>query len=523
MSRKTVNKLVYHYDDILGDIESAVDIIMNPVAQTMSPKGGNVIYEDHNGHQHVTNDGFTIVKNLFLKDPVKNAIIEIIKSASIQTNLAAGDGTSSTVLQSGILIKEGLRLVKNGKNQIDVKNTFEKFGNELIDILSKETKQIKNDKELEFISLVSSSNDKEISDTVVKVIKFVGKDGQVMIEPSYSDKTEIVEDNGYVTSSGVFAQELLQENGHVKYDDIPVLVTDKRLYYKAEAESILKTVKDSGYNSLVIIASDFLNEAINFFIANHNAGKINLVLIKETDTKIITDIATYIGVDVISEKTGNVVDDITIEQFGLAKSIFGGVDKVIISRFPEKNKKLDTRIKTLREELKEIGDKESLKYKDVERRIASLTRGMATIKVGGRTPLEVNEKIHRYEDAINAARVAMQEGYLVGGGISMYHAFRKLSDYGEFNEVFRKVCSANLEQICKNCGTLPSFVYDGIEKSKSKTVGYNALTGELSDMLKDGVIEPFLVTKNVINNAISIANVIISSRYLMLNDIEEEK
>jgi chaperonin GroEL len=375
---------------------------------------------------------------------------------------------------------------------------------------------------LEYIALVSSSNDKEISENVVKVIKFVGKEGQVMIEPSYTDKTEIVEDNGYITRSGIFAQELLQETGRVKYEEMPVLVTDKKLYYKAEAETILQTVKSNGYDSLVIVASDFLNEAINYLIANHKAGKINLVLVKETDSKILEDIATYIGTDVISEKTGNLVDDMTIEQFGLAKSIFGGMDKVIISRVPEKDKKLDKRVKALRDELKEIGDKESGRYKDIERRIASLTRGMATIKVGGRTPLEVNEKIHRYEDAISAARVAIEEGYLVGGGVSMFHAFKKLSDYGEYNEVFRKVCYANLEQICQNAGTMSRFVIDGIEKSKSKTLGYNALTGELSDMLSEGIIEPFLVTQNVIKNSISIANIIISSRYLMLNDIEEE-
>lgn len=520
---KSVNKLVFHYDEVMKDILKGIDIIANPVKQTMSPKGGNVIYEDERGNQNYTNDGYTIVKNLFVKDIVQNAILEIIKAASIQTNMQAGDGTSSTVLQSAILTKEGLRLIDSGKNPVDVSKTFERFGKEIIGILEQESKKVTTDKELEYIALVSSSNQKDIAEDVVDVVKFVGKDGQVVIEPSYTESTEIIKDSGYVTRSGLIDQGLMNDGARVKYEDVPVLVTDKRLYYKAEAEVILNTVLDAGYDTVAIIASDFLAEALNYFAANHNAGKVKLVLVKETNTSILEDIATYTDAKFISEKSGSLVDDITIESFGTAKGVFGGMDKVIISRQDKKNTKLDTRIKNLRSQLKDVANKESLEYRDIEKRISSLTKGMATIKVGGRTPLEVNERIHRYEDALNATRVAMEEGYLVGGGIAMYHAFKKLSDYGEYNEVFRKVCFSNLAQICENSGTLTGMIISEIEKSKSKTVGYNALTGEVSDMLKDGIIEPLLVLKNVINNSISVANVIISSRYLILNDITEEE
>lgn len=514
----TPNVFIYPYGSIQNKILEAVDMIADPIRQTMSPKGSNVIFEDALGHHHLTNDGVTIAKNISVKDPVHNMVIEAIKEASLQTNSIAGDGTSSTVLQSSILIKEGLKLVESGHNRIDVRDTYNKFADDLIAILAKDVKQVKTEKDLEQVALVSASNDEEIAKNVVDIVKFVGKEGQVMIEPSYTEETSIVKESGFMTSNGIFDHSLLNERGGSMFKDVPVLITDKRLYYQAEAETILKTVMDAGHKEVVIVAADFLNEAISFFIANHKAGSVKIILVREDNVQTLEDIATYLGTEVLSEKSGSIVDNIQIEDFAVAKQVIADPKKIVISRVEEKNKKLDSLVKYLQTKLKTISNKKDPEHAATEKRISLLTRGMATLKVGGRTPVEANEKIYRYEDAINATRVAQEEGYLIGGGVSMFNALAKLQDYGDYNDAFRKVCYSNLQQIVENCGESWKTVLSQMSGSQYKSYGYNALTGKVENMEAAGIIEPFLVTKNVIKNSISAANNIISSGYMIVVD-----
>lgn len=516
-----MNKKIFHYSKIKDKIINAVDTITEPIAATLSPRGSNVIFEDEQGTQFSTNDGVTIAKSLNVKDAVENAIIEIIKGGSLRTNMEVGDGTSSTILMSSVLIKEGLRLIDEGHNQMVIKDKLIKFALDMKKEITGMAVGVKKDNDLKLIATISSNNDEKIASDVIKIIKVVGEDGQVMIDRGFTPETEIIEDNGFIIKGGVFAQELANKQFQTKMEDVPVLITDKRLYYKSEAETILSTVMNAGYNEVVIIAQDFIGDSLPYFVTNHINNKVKVTLIKEAKSEILDDVAIFLGGDVVSDKKGSIVDNITIENFVMAKRVYSDPHKSIISRDEkEKNPDIDKRVKALKSQMTKIGNKNDPEYTRLQKRISSLTTGMVTVKVGGSTHLEVIEKIYRYEDAINAVRAAMKEGYLPGAGVAVYRAFKKLKVDHDYQRMFTAVSEVNIRQIAKNCGKNPDSIVEKYNES-SGSFGYNAVTDKMEDMIKAGVIEPLLVTKQVISNAVSIANIIITSRYLIVNDLED--
>lgn len=522
------NKKIYKFNEIKDKIFEAVDIISNPIKQTMGPLGGNVLYEDDNGNQFVSNDGVTIAKNIIVENDVQNAIIETIKHSALKTNSEAGDGTSSTILLSSILIKEGLKLVEDGYNQMDVKMNLEKFSSDIKRVLVKNKIDVKNDDELFNIAKISANNDNEIASDVVKIIKVVGTDGQVIIDRGFSQTTEIIEDMGFVVRSGLLSEELGNRMMHSNSFDVPVLITDKRLYYKGEAETILKTVIENGYKDVVIVASDFIGEALPYFIANHRPGVLNIILVKETNMSILEDISVYLGGDVISDKKGSIVNNISIGDFCIAKRVFQDSIKTVISRNQDDGSgDINKRVKRLKSEMKKIGNKNDPEYKKIESRVSSLTNGMVTIKVGGNTMIEIMEKIFRYEDAINAVRAAIKDGYLPGGGIALYHAFNKIKVEPEYRKMLRSVTEANIRQVSENAGKTPEIILNEInalsEEFSSELIGFNARSGKFENMIDCGVIEPLLVATQSLENAVSIANAIITSRYFVVIDRESLK
>lgn len=525
-----MNKLVYTSKEVEDKILEGVRLITDPIKQTMSPMGGNVLYEDGKGKQNHTNDGVTIAKNIYVKDPIVNQTIDVIRDASLQTNKEAGDGTSSTVLLSSVLIEDGIKLIRNGWNPVNIKREYEKFGEMLIKEIKKSAVEVNTEDDILKLARVSTSNDEEIAKNTARIIEVAGKEGQVMLNGGYSEETELIEDVGFILKNGVFTPELVSEKNRfsVQYNDTLVLVTDKRLYYQAEAEEILNTARMSGYKDIVIIAADFIGEALPTFTENHRQGVMNILLVKETDTELLSDLAVYLGGEVISDKSGS-LDNLSIGDYMVAKMIFADPKKTIISRDKDEvNPALNQLIKAIKKEMKKVGNKSSAEYLKFESRLASLTRGMVTVKVGGRTPIEIQEKVFRYEDAINAVRVAMIDGYVVGGGLSLVNALKNINIKkfdSEMQRVFERFTTAIFRQISNNCGINPDVnmsKLEAIQAENGSEWGYNAVTGEMSNLLEDGVIEPFTVSKQSINNAISVANIILTSQYRIVNDIEED-
>ncbi|HRF70984.1 MAG TPA: chaperonin GroEL [Candidatus Pelethenecus sp.] len=515
---------VNRYENIRNKIEEGLNIIADPVRGTMSPLGRNVMFRDSNGRVYSSNDGATIAKNIRPKDPIHSAVVEVVKGGSLKTNIEVGDGTSTTILLSQILTKEGFRLIDAGWNPMQLKREFVKIGAELSENIKKQVKLVKNDKDLYQIAYISANNDEKIAKDVTRIIKVAGVDGMIFLENGSSVETEIIEDTGFIIPQGLLTQELKTDPQRfvANYVNVPVLITDKRLYYKAEAESIMSSAILAGYKGLVVIARDFLGEALSSFMANHLQGRISLLLIKDpkatdTDRESLHDIADYLGGRVIMDKAGDLVGNITPEDFVIANKVFADPSKTIVVTAQPKNKKLKNRISAIRQEIKK--DKENT---DLKKRLASLTNGMVTVKVGGNTQIETAENVYRYEDSIQATRTAMKDGYLVGGGLALWNAFQGIKINPELEPAFRKFCEGNIRQIAINCGKHPESILEQIKEKKGK-VGYNAMTDKIEDLLKAGVIDPYKVTENAVNNSISITNQIISSDFLIVEDEEDNK
>lgn len=515
-------KEIHSYAKIQNKILEAIDMIADPVRQTLSPKGSNVIFEDERGNINQTNDGVTIARSINVEDPVHNAIINIMKHSSAKTNSEAGDGTTTTLLLSQRLIKQGFKLIDNGMNPMVLKKKLEKMGNIIVDKLSRQVIKIKNETDLLNIATISANNDSEIAKNIVEVVKFAGEDGMVFIEPNTERDTVIEKEPGFQLDSGMFTPDL-RTNPHsfsATYKKVPVLITDKRLYYTEEAEHILATVLKSGYKEVVIIARDFIGQAPGMFIGTHQKGTVKCLLVKdsrvtENNSESLDDLAIYLGGTVVKEKRGSLVNKISIKDFCIAEQVYSDAVKTILTPIQENKKGVSDLVSSLKAELKKDKDNQELK-----RRIACLTSGTTKIKVGGATPLEVSEKIYRYEDAINATRNANKYGYLIGGGMALLKSFNPKDFDEDIRSLARSFTEGSIRQIAENCGKHEDHVIETV-LSGDENFGYNALTDKYENILKAGVVDPYKVTEMAVLNSISVANVILSSKYLIVNKLDE--
>ena len=515
-----VSKLIKSRKEVMPQINNAIRLITEPVIATLSPLGRNTLYEDGSGAINQTNDGVTIARQIGSDDPVEQAVIETIRQAALATNRDAGDGTTTTTLLAGVLTSGGLKLVDEGVNPIILAREFREFGAKVLAHIK--PIKIDGEKDLLNIARISSNGDEEIAKQVVDVVNTAGEDGLVFLEPSNKDHTVIEKDTGFIVDGGLFAPEYAQNQGMVaSFEDCHVLICDKRIYYEEEAETILRTAIESGINQLVIVARDFIGKSVNVFSANHQKNPaIKLILVKDTnakenDSKSLTDLATYLNGTLITEKTGKLVDNLKVEDFCRSKKVYANPGRAVILNDGLPNPELDKRVASLKEE-KEKDDEN----KEVQRRLAALTSGMVTVKVGGQTLIEVQEKLFRFEDAINATRSAMKYGYLPGGGVALMGAFVPDEHNQELVSLFRRFCEAPIRQIAKNSGLHEQSILDGVRPVMG--VGYNAKTGMFEDMIRAGVIDPYKVLELAVKNAISVANVILTTEWYVLVDREAE-
>lgn len=512
-----MDKQIFKYKDIKDKIILGLDTIANPVISTLSPKGSNVLFENKYGDFIMTNDGITIAKEISVKDRLVNSVVEIVKGASLKTNSEAGDGTTTTVLLTSVLAKEALKLIEEGESWIDIRNELNGLGVSLMKRIDSMKIDVKTDNDLRNVAMISANNDKEIADNVLDTIKTAGEDGMIFIEPNNNDKTEIIKDLGFMIKNGILFQELLFDSRPiVRVNGIHTLITDKRIYYPEEAEAILRVAIEAGWESVAIVARDFIGESVSVFVANHKKN-IKVILVKdpkatETNNESLEDLSLYLGGKVITERTGNLVNNITTKDFVFVNSIYQDPQKTLITPKYSNSKELKERIKYLKDELGK--DKEN---KSLKERLSSLTNGVVTIKVGGHIGLELREKMFRYEDAVNATRAAKKFGYLIGGGLSLHNAYNE-KDYPKIASLAKKYTEAIVRQIARNCGKHEDTVLENIKRGG---IGYNALTDKYENLLQAGVVDAYLVIKMAIENSISAVNSLISINYYLINEIDE--
>lgn len=505
---------------------SGLDKITEPIVSTMTPKGANVILDGMGGTQH-TNDGITIASHITLKDPIENAIANIVKYAAKKTNAIAGDGTTTSVLLTSAIIKEGMKLIDNGWNNMKLKRTIEEAGEMVLSEIDKVVKKIDSDDKLTYIASVASNNDDDIAKNVTDTIKTSGVDGLVVIERGNKEATELKKEEGFIIEQGMFSPLLANMNGKflASYKDVKIILTDRRIYSSDEALCFLRPLAEKGIKDVVIVAQDFIGPSPNIFITNHTQQKMNILLIKDNECsdKSITsleDLASYIGCNIISLKHGKKPEDITIDDYGTLDRIMSSHDRTVF--YAKENPSRTLRVTALRDEID--SEKDEDKKNRLEKRLARMTTGSVTIYVGGKTEPEITERVYRYEDAINATRNAYKDGYIVGGGITLHNAIKTsyssiLGKYGvDVAMMMENICLSPLKQIAMNCDIHYQTLLEKVEKGE----GYNAAKEEYENIEEAGIIEPVTVLKMALKNSISAAGIILGSKYIIVEEENEE-
>lgn len=509
-----------------------VNKLANAVKVTLGPKGRNVALDKGFGSPTITNDGVTVAKEIELEDKFENVGAQLLQEVATKTNDVAGDGTTTATILAQSIIAEGLKNVTAGTNPMIIKKGIEKGVNAIIkELKEKISKPVSNQEEIEQVASISA-NDKEIGRVIAEAMEKVGKDGVITVEEgqSFIIEKEVVEgmqfDKGYVSPYMITDAEKMQ----AEFDNASILITDKKISSISEILPLLEKMAQSGKKDLVIIADEVDGEALATLVVNKLRGAFNALAIKapgfgDRRKEMLEDIAILTGAKVISEEIGLKLENTEIEMLGQARKVVAAKENTIIIEGKGEKKAIEHRVTQIKKELEKATsdfDKEKLRE-----RLAKLSGGVAVLKVGAVTETEQKEKQHRVEDALEATKAAVEEGIVVGGGVALLRCVSVLDNIETDGEekiginILRKALESPLRQIAKNAGKDDSIVVEEVKKSKGN-MGYNALTDKYEDLIKAGIIDPTKVTRSALQNAASIASMLLTTE-AVITDLPEKK
>jgi chaperonin GroEL len=513
---------------------SGVEQISKAVKVTLGPKGRNVLLDKKFGAPTVTKDGVSVAKEVELADPYENMGAQLLKEVATKTNDVAGDGTTTATVLAYSLVKEGLKAVAAGMTPIELKRGIDKAVELAVEEIRKNSKEIKDKEEISHVASVSANNDSEIGNTIADAMEKVGKDGVITVEESKTMDTtiEFVEgmqfDRGYISAYFVTDRDTMTS----VYDDCYILIHDKKISSMKDMLPLLEKVAQSG-KPLLIIAEDVDGEALSTLVVNSLRGTLKACAVKapgfgDRRKAMLEDIAILTGGEVISEELGLKLENTDISQLGRAKTVKVDKDNTTIINGAGKQKDIQDRIAQIKAQIEETTsdyDREKL-----QERLAKLAGGVAVINVGAATEVELKEKKHRVEDALSATRAAIEEGIVPGGGLALIQAAIALekadiSNLTDDEKVGFKIVKRALEepirQIAENAGLDGAVIADKA-KNEKKGIGFDAAKMEWVDMVKAGIIDPAKVTRSALQNAASIASLLLTTE-CAITDIPEKK
>lgn len=525
-------KQIQYGEEARRSLESGINQLADTVKITLGPKGRNVVLDKKFGSPLITNDGVTIAKEVELEDAFENMGAQLVKEVATKTNDIAGDGTTTATLLAQALIHEGLKNVAAGANPMIIRKGISKAVDAVVDYLAAASEKVKGHDDIARVASISANND-EIGTLIADAMEKVKGDGVITIEESKTASTysEVVEgmqfDRGYITPYMVTDTEKME----AVLDDALILITDKKISNVQEILPILEQIVKTG-KQLLIIAEDFEGEALSTVIVNKLRGTFTCVAVKapgfgDRRKDMLRDIAILTGAQVISEELGLELKDTTLEQLGTARQIKVQKENTIIVGGAGNSDDIKARIAQIRSQIEETTsdfDREKL-----QERLAKLAGGVGVIKVGAATETEMKEMKLRVEDALAATRAAVEEGIIPGGGTAFIDAMDKveaLIDTLEGDEktgakIVYKALEAPVKQIAENAGIEGSVIADKV-KNSPKGVGYNALTGEFMEMVKNGIVDPTKVTRSALANAASVASMVLTTESLVADKPEKE-
>jgi chaperonin GroEL len=530
------SKKILRGDEIRAKIKRGVDEVADTVKLTLGPRGRNVILEKH-GDPLITNDGVTIAKEIVLEDSYENLGASLIKQVASKADKTAGDGTTTASVLAQAMVNEGLKLINTGYNPVFIKNGMYKARDFLLKEIEEMAVEIKEKEEVAAIAEISS-NSSEIGKLIAEAFAKIGKDGNILIEPGkgYKDELEFVEgmryDKGYVSNTMITES----KTRNAELFDPFILFTDYKIDKLEEITPLLEDVMHSDGAQLVIVCSGISANALQALVMNRVRNGLDVFVTEaegfgDRKKEMLEDMAIATGGFFISETTGTNLNQVTIEETGRAKKVIIEKDHTTIIGRSGEEEKIEDRRETIRKEIEET--KSQYEREELEKRLGRLTNGVATLNLGANSDSEMFEKKLRVEDAVNAAKGALQEGVVPGGGICLLRvkqeleASKTLFELAETEDetlgmkVVLKALEAPIRQIVINAGDAPDVVINDIAKSESKTTGYNAKLRKIGEMYEEGVIDPAKVVKSSLQNAISVAGVLLTTESAIVNSQNE--
>jgi chaperonin GroEL len=524
-------KRIIYNENARRALERGIDILAEAVAVTLGPKGRNVVLEKKFGAPQIVNDGVTIAKEIELEDHIENTGVALIRQAASKTNDAAGDGTTTATVLAHAIVKEGLRNVAAGANAILLKRGIDKASAFLVEKIAEHARPVEDSKAIAQVAAISAGNDEEVGAMIAQAMDKVGKEGVISLEEGKSMTTEleITEgmrfDKGYI--SPYFATDA--ERMETVFDEPYILLTDKKIALVQDLVPVLEQVARSG-RPLVIIAEDIEKEALATLVVNRLRGVLNVAAVKapgfgDRRKSMLEDIAVLTGGQLVTEDAGLKLDTTKLESLGKARRITITKDSTtIVAEGNEVGVK--ARVEQIRRQMEETEssyDKEKL-----QERLAKLSGGVAVVKVGAATETEMKDKKLRLEDAINATKAAVEEGIVPGGGTTLAHLAPVLEAWAHSHLkdeeltgalIVVRALPAPLKRIAENAGQNGAVIAERV-KEKDFNIGFNASTNEFVDMLAAGIVDPAKVTRSALQNAASIAGMVLTTECIIVDKPE---
>jgi chaperonin GroEL len=498
-----------------------VDILANAVKITLGPKGRNVILDKSFGAPRSTKDGVTVAKEIELEDKFENMGAQMLREVASKTNDTAGDGTTTATVLAQAIVREGLKAVAAGMNPMDLKRGIDKAVLDVVQDIKKRSKMVSGSAEIAQVGTISANGEKAIGDMIAKAMQKVGNEGVITVEEAKSldSELEVVEgmqfDRGYISPYFITNAEKMIADLENPY----ILIYEKKLSGLQALLPLLEAVVQSG-RPLLVIAEDVEGEALATLVVNKLRGGLKVAAVKapgfgDRRKAMLQDIAVLTGGELISEDLGIKLENVTVQMLGKAKKVAITKDDTTIVSGAGKKADIEARIGQIKQQIEDTSsdyDKEKL-----QERLAKLAGGVAVIKVGGATEVEVKEKKDRVDDALNATRAAVEEGIVPGGGVALLWASKSLKTKGDNDDqeaginIVRKALQAPIRQIAENAGVEGSIVVGRVLEQKSPSFGYDAQNDEYVDLIQKGIIDPAKVVRTALQDAASVAGLLVTT------------
>ena len=519
--------------DARNKILKGVNVLANAVKVTLGPKGRNVVLDKSFGAPRITKDGVSVAKEIELEDKFENMGAQMVKEVASRTNDEAGDGTTTATVLAQAIVKEGMKSVAAGMNPMDLKRGIDMATTKVVEAIKAAARDVTDSDEVAQVGTISANGEAEIGRQIADAMQKVGNEGVITVEENkgLETETDVVEgmqfDRGYLSPYFTTNQEKMT----VELDDAIILLHEKKLSSLQPMVPLLESVIQSG-KPLLIVAEDIEGEALATLVVNRLRGGLKVAAVKapgfgDRRKAMLQDIAILTGGQVISEDLGMKLENVTIDMLGSAKRISITKDETTIVDGGGEKAEIEARVSQIRGQIEETSsdyDREKL-----QERVAKLAGGVAVIRVGGMSEVEVKERKDRVDDALNATRAAVQEGIVVGGGVALIQAGKALeglkganSDQDVGISIIRKALEAPLRQIAENSGVDGSVVAGKIRESSDKSFGFNAQTEEYGDMFKFGVIDPAKVVRTALQDAASVAGLLITTEAMVADKPAKE-